>query len=288
MSENLRQSLSALMDNEADELEARRALKELGSEESAVWSRYHLVSALLNGEKPNADVDLSSRVMSALDAEPAYKVTEDESPASDKNGLFWKPLASVAIAASVTAMIIFGAQTFQGGAVNSGGESLANNNAEGNDAFSRGSVVLPGPSPATDGLLPAQYGRGGKLSLSTGSSEPDVIRLSYGMEHYINQHNSLLRSKEKVWAAEWLPDGFSPLRHEVMPDSEVMIYSDGRTSISVCVEAYGTQKSVPGAVQSGDTVALGKRVGGQFVTVVGDIPLMIADRIAGSVNRSSN
>ena len=288
MSENLRQSLSALMDNEADELELRRTLKELSNEDADVWSRYHLASALLNGEKPSVDVDLSSRVMGALDAEPAYVAISDKGSVSDKNGLFWKPLASVAIAASVTAMIIFGAQTFQSGVVGTGSNSLASSTAGGSGVFDRGSVILPGPSPTTDGLLPAQYGSGGKLSLSTGSAGPDVIRLSYGMEHYINQHNSLLLSKEKIWSAEWLPDGFSPLRHEVMPDSEVMIYSDGRTAISVCVEPYGTQKSVPGAVQSGDTVALGKRVGEQFVTVVGDIPLMIADRIAGSVNRSGN
>jgi hypothetical protein len=270
MSENLRQSLSAMMDGEADEFEVRRSLQQIDEDGMETWSRYQLASALLKGEKPDCRIDLSSAVMSAVADEPEHKQV------SKKDSL-WKPLSSMAVAASVTAMVIFGAQNFQGDAGVVDG-----------DLAVQSEIQLPGPTPATQNFLPAQYGNGVELAIPAPTVNNDIIRLSYGMEHYINQHHSMLRAKQKSWNANWLPDGFSSVRHEVMPDSEVMIYSDGRTAISVSVEPYGKHKSAPGAVQSGDTVALGKRVGDQFVTVVGDLPLMIADRIASSVDRSYN
>ncbi len=270
MSENLRQSLSALMDDEADEFEVRRCLQQLGNDGASTWSRYQLVSAVLKGEKPDSKIDLSAGVMDAIAAEPSY----EEGPRTKDS--YWKPLTSVAVAASVTAMVIFGAQNYQGGS--SVGEAEI--------AAAQPQLFLPGPNPVRN-IMPAQYGNGAELVMPGSVQESDVIRLSYGMEHYIDQHHALMRSKQKSWTANWMPEGYSTVRHEVMPGSEVMIYSDGRTAISVCVEPYGRHKSAPGAVQSGDTVALGKRVGDQFVTVVGDLPLMIADRIASSVDRST-
>ncbi|MEH6627322.1 MAG: MucB/RseB C-terminal domain-containing protein [Motiliproteus sp.] len=273
MSENLRQSLSALMDDEVDEFEVRRCLQQLDDKGASTWSRYQIVSAVLKGEKLDAKIDLSSSVMAAIASEPAY-----EKASQAKDG-FWKPLASVAVAASVTAMVIFGAQNYQDSSLVGDAEFAA----------AQPQLFLPGPAPVNRNILPAQYGSSADVvSMPRSVEEPDVIRLSNGMEHYINQHHALMRSKQKSWTANWMPEGYSEVRHEVMPDSEVMMYSDGRTAISVSVEPYGRHKSAPGAVQSGGTVALGKQVGNQFVTVVGDLPLMIADRIASSVDRSAN
>ncbi len=269
MSENLRQSLSALMDDETDILETRRCLQQLDDDGSSAWSRYHVVSAVLKGEKLDPRIDLSAGVMDAISDDKSFEET------SIRKDSFWKPLTSVAVAASVTAMVIFGAQSYQGS-----GQA-----EESTLAFDQPQFMLPGPSPVTANILPAQYGSGADIEVSKNLQEPDIIRLSSGMEHYINQHHALMRSKQKSWTANWMPEGYSAVRHEVMPGSEVIVYSDGRTAISVSVEPYGRQKSAPGAVQSGDTVALGKKVGSQFVTVVGDLPLMIADRIASSVDR---
>ena len=59
MSQNARESLSALMDNEGDELELRRVLKSLDDEPDAAdaWRRYHLMRSLLRRE---GDVDMTT------------------------------------------------------------------------------------------------------------------------------------------------------------------------------------------------------------------------------------
>ncbi len=272
MSENLKQSLSALLDDEADEFEVRRTLEQLDAESADTWQRYQLTSAVLKGERPDYRTDLSAGVMTALEAEPALAVK------TPKAGLFWKPLASVAVAASVTAMVIFGAQSFEGGRMAPGGATLA-----GNDQ-----IVLPVPASRSPALLPAQYGAATGRAGESNAVAADVIRLSFGLEHYIDQHHALLRSKAEGWTAAWLPAGFAAVHHKLTPASEVLVYSDGQTAISVTIEPYGNQKSAAGAVQAGDTVALGKRVGDHFVTVVGDVPLMIADRVAGSVQPAGN
>ena len=46
----LLESLSALMDGEASDLEMRRLLKSEGAELNARWQRYHIASAALKGE----------------------------------------------------------------------------------------------------------------------------------------------------------------------------------------------------------------------------------------------
>jgi negative regulator of sigma E activity len=96
-----------------------------------------------------------------------------------------------------------------------------------------------------------------------------------------------MKVQEPGWTVSWVPEGFSPVRHTVMSDSEVILYSDGRSAFSVCIEAYGRRNVQEGVAQFGDEAALSKRVRNQFVTVVGDVPLMIADRIASSVDRNS-
>ena len=52
MSEQLKESLSAVMDGEADEFEIRRVLNETAndSELRGVWERYHLVRSVMRGE----------------------------------------------------------------------------------------------------------------------------------------------------------------------------------------------------------------------------------------------
>lgn len=259
MSESVRQSLSALMDNEAEPFETRRTLQQLDDETAKVWARYHLASAALRGEAPyHRNIDISAAVQQALEQEPAY--------AASKSWSVWKPLASVAVAASVTAMVMLGVQEF-------GPDS---------GQAAESSVVLTAPTPARAELMPAQYGTSPVRSASSLASN-DVIRLSSSMEYYIHQHHALMRDRSEQWRAGWLPQGFSQVRHDLMSDAEVILYSNGRSAISVSIEPYGKQKARAGAAQHGDTVAFGKRVGGQFVTVVGDLPLMMADRIASSV-----
>lgn len=262
MKENVNQSLSAMIDDECESFEVRRTLEQLDADGLKTWSRYQAVSASLEGEKVYS-LDISRRVMDALDAEPAL-----QSP-KEKNGFFTKPFASVAIAASVTAMVIFGVQSFQSPFDSQGTLSQSSN------------IVLPAPQVKSSALLPAQYG---SLPQQVSSlNQADVIRLDDSVGKYIQEHQSVRSVSGHEWAADWLPKGYQSLSHEVYHDSEVLRFTDGEAIISIFVESGVKAQQAAGVVHSGDTVALSKHKGQQLVTVVGDMPLLVADRIANSV-----
>ncbi|RTR05990.1 sigma-E factor negative regulatory protein [Halomonas nitroreducens] len=113
MSQNARESLSALMDNEGDELELRRLLKSLDDEPDAAeaWRRYHLMRSLLRREtEVDVSTDLSAGVMARLQDEPA-PAASDEGPATRRS----LPLVrSAGIAAAVSLMVITGVQFYNG------------------------------------------------------------------------------------------------------------------------------------------------------------------------------
>jgi len=280
MSDQFSDTLSALVDGEASEFEMRRLLATLDeqAELGSKWRRYHLVRSALRGERDTAIVDISAEVMAqvnsvAVDAESQLAVSEsidhaDVQPHKGNSSRYWKPLASMATAASVTAAVILGVQGFNAEPVNS-------------VASSQPQYLLPSMGSSED-FVRARYGHESSYA-SSGTPQADVIRLSRGLERYIDQHQHMLRAEQPGWQAQWLPDGFTKVRHEVMPDAEVMLFSDGRHSVSVCIEPLGRQTVTAGAAQSKDMIAVGKRHGNEFVTVVGDVPLMIADRIAASV-----
>ena len=69
MSEKLRESLSANVDDEADEFELRRVLDEVNKnpELKAAWERYHLIGAVMREEVRGVDTNLRERVWSALE-----------------------------------------------------------------------------------------------------------------------------------------------------------------------------------------------------------------------------
>ncbi|MEH6824883.1 MAG: MucB/RseB C-terminal domain-containing protein [Motiliproteus sp.] len=262
MSDSIKLTLSALMDDEVGEFELRKTLEQLDSSSAAVWSRYHLASAVLKREIPaQAQLDVSAQVMAEIEQEPRYQRS-----AKPVGRFQWRPLGSVAIAASVTMMVIFGAQTYQG-------ESAA--------VVAPSSVVLSGPQPINASVMPVQFGE--RTGVVPSLQQADVIRLSSSMEYYIDQHRALVNNGPVRWLVEWMPEGFEMIEHDRLRDSEVLLYSNGQASVSVSVQPYASKKASPGAMHSGATVAVGKQVSDQFVTVVGDVPFMIADRIASSV-----
>ncbi|WP_444999305.1 sigma-E factor negative regulatory protein [Halomonas mongoliensis] len=126
MSQNARESLSALMDNEGDELELRRLLKTLDSAPDAAeaWRRYHLMRSLMRRE-PDLDVstDLSAGIMACLQEEEA-PVAEPAVPAAAPRRTL--PFArSAGIAAAVSLMVITGVQFYSGGAPGGGEPGMA-------------------------------------------------------------------------------------------------------------------------------------------------------------------
>ena len=100
MSKDIRESLSALMDGEASELEVRRLLRDGGDELDGLWARYHRQRSALHDEQEFAALDVSAAVRAAL---------ADESPHRQPVWYDWrKPLGGLAVAASVAALVVFG------------------------------------------------------------------------------------------------------------------------------------------------------------------------------------
>ena len=107
MKDTDREALSALMDGEAGELELRRILNSEDESLRAEWSALHRGQQLRkDGVLPFADMDISARVMAAIDEEPVAR------------GNSWRQtLAGLAVAAGVAAVVVFaGSGQFPGSA----------------------------------------------------------------------------------------------------------------------------------------------------------------------------
>lgn len=133
----MRESLSALMDDEANELEVERVLSRIGQDETLrqVWTRYHAVrDVAAGGVKPAfTGMDISRRVQAAVTAQGGAKRA---APALKQR---WaRPLGSFAIAASVAAAVVMGGQ--QIALLNAGSPAAATAGAAVADAAPPGRV----------------------------------------------------------------------------------------------------------------------------------------------------
>lgn len=128
MSQNARESLSALMDNEGDELELRRVLKALEASPDAAeaWRRYHLMRSLMRRE-PDIDVatDLSAGIMARLKDEQPPQM-DAPAPTTRRSLPFAR---SAGIAAAVSLMVITGVQFYGGGGSDGTQPSVAGGSA---------------------------------------------------------------------------------------------------------------------------------------------------------------
>lgn len=153
--QSLQESLSALMDNEADELEVRRVLQasENDSATRSTWSRYQLARAIMHKEPWQPEVDLSAGIAAIIANEPAPVVEERKSPR------LWQNLSRVAVAASVTLAVLVGVNVF---------------NQDGSSADPAMVADLPAAAaaPVAVSPLPAQAHQGG--AVLAGFSQPQV------------------------------------------------------------------------------------------------------------------
>lgn len=109
----LKQSLSALIDNEADELELRRVLNASEAPEvRAAWSRYQVARAVMHNEPCHAGVDLSADIMAAIDAEPAPLVDSNRATEKPIKSLASSWFTGAAVAASVTFLVLGGVRFY--------------------------------------------------------------------------------------------------------------------------------------------------------------------------------
>lgn len=112
------EALSALLDNEASELELMRLLKTVDGIDEGVqlrqtWSRYQLASAGLRHDLPSlAPSDFAARISAALADEPAHSAAAVSGKPAH-TGHWWQQLGKMAVAASVASALVVGVQEYQ-------------------------------------------------------------------------------------------------------------------------------------------------------------------------------
>jgi sigma-E factor negative regulatory protein RseA len=145
MSDKINEAISALVDNEASELEVHRAINQLkdSAEHREQWRRYHLVGAVLNDShmaNDTKDINLVGSISAQIDAEDALdQITPthveakntDESTTSAVTDIHptrnnWLSFfAGGAVAASVALSVVLGFGVLEGEPLSS--EGFANN-----------------------------------------------------------------------------------------------------------------------------------------------------------------
>lgn len=118
--QSLAESISALMDNQASELELQRILKasEQDAEVKATWSRYQIASAALRGELKGSEQtslvmpDFAARVSAAIAEEDAL-IAQPSKVTGNKSQQGWLyQLGRVALVASVAGGMVLGVNQF--------------------------------------------------------------------------------------------------------------------------------------------------------------------------------
>lgn len=124
-SSTLKESISALVDGESNDLDLQRVLKAMDSDDEAreSWSNYHAIGAVMRSEQ-NLDmsIDLSASISQAIADETPEGISNTSSGMS-RFGMnrVWGGLGKTAIAATVAFGAVFSVQQYS-------------NNVEGNSA----------------------------------------------------------------------------------------------------------------------------------------------------------
>ncbi len=122
--EALQESLSAIMDNEADELELRRVLSASDDAElRSTWARYQVARAVMHKDLLVPNLDIAAAVSKAL-ADEASPVTAPVAVVAGR----WRGLGRLAVAASVTLAVLAGVRLYNQDEVM--GTQLAQNNVQ--------------------------------------------------------------------------------------------------------------------------------------------------------------
>lgn len=118
MSDRIREAVSSFMDGEADELSIRRLLtQEDPSVVRSEWAAYHRQRRIIQKNDLRFEqMDVSLSVMSAIENERVYTEREQR--------VWLKPVAGLAVAASVAAVVVMGSPSFRQD-VNSGVQNVA-------------------------------------------------------------------------------------------------------------------------------------------------------------------
>ncbi len=138
--------LSALMDGEASEHEVRQALRAVETDAAlaARWQRFHVAQAALRGDAGGfAHVDLRGRIAASVDSGAPSSAASPRAIGGSRRLPAWlKPLASVAVAASVAVVTVFAWQAAGPGAGPAPAQVAAIAPAAGAQTVALGPMVL--------------------------------------------------------------------------------------------------------------------------------------------------
>lgn len=110
MNEAMRESISALMDGESDELELERILSRVGTDPEVrqIWMRYAIAQQAAHGhDVAHPQWDISAQVQRAIIGEDTASPTTTRATFKQR---FLRPLTNFAVAASVALTVVIGGQ----------------------------------------------------------------------------------------------------------------------------------------------------------------------------------
>ena len=131
-SENIKETISALLDNEADNLELRRFLKSCEQDPTLLetWERYSLVQSALHESAKPVNARLSQRIAEQIEFQASLSATLAPVQSSWKDGF-----TKMAIAASVAAVFLVAVQlNLDSGLGTSSIPTLADQSAENSES----------------------------------------------------------------------------------------------------------------------------------------------------------
>jgi len=264
----MRESISAMVDDEAQQLELQRVLKagDLDTSVAEQWQRYQLASSLLKRQASQVtlDAELADRVRAAMLDEAELHAVPDV-PAVAKTA-WWKPVSGFAVAASVTMMMVFGVQQ----------TALISQTGMPQDA----SIVLLEP-----GQFNAQFNQA-----SSGAAAPVAENQGQMLGNV-----GAIDGADTWWKVPVLPEGFFLVQRSLDDTGaiarEALRYSNGSEEFTLYVEPLLGRSIAEGHAYAGQNLVLGQTLpssdGKIFVTLVGDLSLIKAKQVAASVTANA-
>ncbi|MGZ9707451.1 MucB/RseB C-terminal domain-containing protein [Pseudomonas sp. GNP013] len=132
-----------------------------------------------------------------------------------------------------------------------------------------------------------------RLDTSTTPSDRDLQPTGECKPVAVVQEQAPEVESSEAWHLEWVPPGFQLIKSSARKDAqtkatvESLMYEDGLARFSVFLEPISEVSATETRTQIGPTVAVSRRLntvdGERIVTVVGEIPIGTAERIALSV-----
>ena len=263
LAEQMRESISAMVDGEAQQLEMQRVLKASESDASVrdQWQRYQMASSLLKrqADQVSLDAELADRVLVALSEE--VELQQESAP---KATAWWKPVGGFAVAASVSMMMVLGVQQ----------TSLISQTGVPVDT----SIVLLEP-----GQTNAQFEQA-----STGTS--NLVLEAQG-----DLLTNAIDGSDSLWRVSALPEGFVLVQRSLDDTGaivrEALRFSDGAKEFTLYVEPLLGRSIAEGHAYTGQNLVFGQTLSAAdsdlFVTLVGELSLLTAKQVAASVVANS-